>query len=68
MKDYFYMLIDGGLGKTTFITAPYLSVSTGNMCVTFARLFRNAESRQVFILCADVNTEYLQKISMGLYN
>jgi len=68
MKDYFYMLIDGGLGKTTFITEPYLSLATGNMSVTFARLFRNSPSGQVFILCADVNTEYLQKISMGLYN
>jgi EAL domain-containing protein (putative c-di-GMP-specific phosphodiesterase class I) len=68
MKDYFYMLIDGGLRKTTYVTEPYLSLSTGNMCVTFARLFHNGTGGPAYVLCADVNTEYLQKISMGLYN
>ncbi|HXL73745.1 MAG TPA: PDC sensor domain-containing protein, partial [bacterium] len=68
MKDYFYMLIDGGLSKTTYITEPYLSLATGNICVTFSRLFRNPETDKRFILCTDINTEYLQKISMGLYD
>jgi EAL domain-containing protein (putative c-di-GMP-specific phosphodiesterase class I) len=67
MKDYFYMLIDGGLSKTTFITEPYLSLVTGNICITFARLFRNLATKQYFIICTDINTEYLHKISMGLY-
>ncbi len=66
MKDYFYMMIDGGLRKTSFITEPYLSLATGNICITFARLFRNIERNKLFILCTDINTEYLQKISLGL--
>jgi EAL domain-containing protein (putative c-di-GMP-specific phosphodiesterase class I) len=66
MKDYFYMMIDGGMRKTAFITEPYLSLATGNICITFARLFRNLERRKLFILCTDINTEYLHKISLGL--
>ncbi len=66
MKDYFYMLVDGGLRKTIFITEPYLSLATGNICITFARLFRNMEKKKTFILCTDINTEFLHKISMGL--
>jgi hypothetical protein len=66
MKDYFYMMIDGGLRKTSFITEPYLSLATGNICITFARLFRNLERKKLFVLCTDINTEYLHKISMGL--
>ncbi len=67
MKDYFYMMIDGEMSKTTFITEPYLSLATGNMCITFARLFRNLETKKLFIICTDINTEYLQKMSIGLY-
>jgi len=67
MKDYFYMLVDGELSKTVFITEPYLSLVTGNICITFARLFLNFETKKHFVLCTDINTEYLHKISMGLY-
>jgi EAL domain-containing protein (putative c-di-GMP-specific phosphodiesterase class I) len=65
MKDYFYMMLDGGLRKTTFITEPYLSLATGNICITFARLFRNIKKDGIYILCADINTEFLQRISLG---
>jgi hypothetical protein len=61
------MMIGGGIGKTTFITEPYLSLATGNICITFARLFRNLERNKLFILCTDINTEFLQKISLGLF-
>lgn len=64
MKDYFYMLIDGGLKKSTFISEPYLSLATGNSCITFARIFKDAEER-IRILCVDINTEYLQQISLA---
>lgn len=46
-----------GLSKTTFITEPYLSLVTGNICITFARLFQNLETKQHFIICTDINTE-----------
>ncbi len=61
MKDYFYMLIDGGLKKSTYISEPYLSLATGNSCVTFARAFKDAEDL-LRILCVDINTQYLQQI------
>lgn len=54
MKDYFYMLVEAGLGKLTYITEPYLSQATGTVCVTFASLFRDAAKKR-YILCADIN-------------
>ena len=66
MKDYFYMMIDGGPRKTSFITEPYLSLATGNICITYARLFGNPEGKKSFILCTDINTEFLHKISKGM--
>jgi len=35
----------------------YLSPAAGYRCITFARLFRNLETKKLFILCADINTE-----------
>jgi EAL domain-containing protein (putative c-di-GMP-specific phosphodiesterase class I) len=63
LKDYFYMMVDGGFRKTTFISEPYLSLATGHSCVTFARIFRDAGD-QVHILCVDINTQYLRQISL----
>jgi EAL domain-containing protein (putative c-di-GMP-specific phosphodiesterase class I) len=60
LRDYFYMLTEGGLRKNTFITDPYISISTGKLCVTFSRLFKDARQKS-FILCADINTEYLNQ-------
>ena len=54
MKDYFYMLVEAGLGKVNYITEPYLSQATGNVCVTFASLFRDS-SKKRYILCSDIN-------------
>jgi len=62
MKDYYYMIMDGGLRKDTFISEPYLSLATGSPCVTFARLFKDLDGN-LFILCVDINTSYLQSIS-----
>ncbi|HJT25348.1 MAG TPA: PDC sensor domain-containing protein, partial [bacterium] len=62
MKDYYFMMMDGGLKKTTFISEPYLSMATGNACVTFARLFKDLDGK-LQILCVDINTQYLQNLS-----
>ncbi len=62
MKDYYYMMMDGGLKKSTFISEPYLSMATGHPCVTFARLFKDLEGK-LQILCVDINTQYLQQLS-----
>lgn len=56
MKDYFYMLMEASLGKIQYITEPYLSQVTGNICVTFAALFKDAAQKR-HILCADINTQ-----------
>ena len=63
MKDFYYMMMDGGLRKSTFISEPYLSLATGNACVTFARLFKDLDGK-INILCVDINTQYLQQISV----
>jgi hypothetical protein len=58
MKDYFYFLLEAGLNKTSYVTEPYLSMASGNSCVTLSSLFKNADEKR-YILCLDVNTESL---------
>lgn len=48
LKDY-YLYLHSGL--TEFITEPYISYASGNLCVTVSMLFTAAN--QQFILCAD---------------
>ncbi len=48
LKDY-YLYIHAGL--TQYITAPYISHASGNLCITVSRVFTSAG--QQFILCAD---------------
>jgi len=61
LRDYFYMLTEGGLRKNSYITDPYISMASGSLCVTFSRLFKDAEKKD-YVLCVDINTEYLQQI------
>lgn len=61
LKDYFYMLVDGGLKKTTYVSEPYLSTSTGNLCVTFGRIFKGLEGH-ISVLCVDINTQFLKQL------
>ena len=58
MKDYYYMMMNGGNKGTSFITEPYISLATGNTCLTFSRFFEDSEKHQR-ILCLDINTEFL---------
>lgn len=55
-KDYFYYLTEAEMNKTSFLTEPYLSMTTGNNCVTLSSLFRTYEGSQ-YILCLDIDTE-----------
>jgi EAL domain-containing protein (putative c-di-GMP-specific phosphodiesterase class I) len=64
MKDYFHMLADGGLHKTTFVSEAYLSLAGGNLCVTYSRLFKDALQR-AHILCLDIDIEFLQKMRLS---
>ncbi len=61
LRDYYYMVVEGGGRKTTYVSEAYLSQPTGSLCVTFARLFKdiNGITR---ILCADINTQYLKQV------
>ena len=60
-RDYFYMLIEGGLTKNTYVTDPYLSLTSGRQCVTFSRLFKDLDGNKN-ILCADLSAELLESL------
>lgn len=50
MEKYYYPLISARLKK--YITEPYISLATGNLCITCSRIFTNADDKK-FILCMD---------------
>lgn len=56
LKKYYYFLKNMKLSK--YITEPYISLATGNLCITMSCVFKNAENNK-FILCADLNPDYL---------
>src|SRR5580658_3730332 len=58
MKDYYYFLMEAGLNKTSYVTEPYLSMASGNSCVTLSSIFKN-DNQKKYILCLDINTETL---------
>jgi hypothetical protein len=58
MKDYYYMMMNSGNKNAAFITEPYISLATGNTCLTFTRLFTDKDN-QKRVLCVDINTEFL---------
>ncbi len=60
LKDYYYFLMESGLNKTSFLTEPYLSMSSGNSCVTLSSVFKNVD-RNKYILCLDINTDSLSE-------
>lgn len=51
LKDY-YIPIRAGL--THFVTRPYISLASGNRCMTHVRVFRHTETGNDLILCADM--------------
>lgn len=50
MKKYYYHVINAELSK--YITEPYVSLATGNLCITFSKTFKNINNRK-YILCID---------------
>lgn len=50
MEQYYYPLVSARLKK--HITQPYISLATGNLCITISLAFTNAENKS-FILCID---------------
>ena len=52
LKKYYYFLKNMGLSK--YITEPYISLATGNLCTTISYVFENEEDKK-YILCIDFN-------------
>jgi EAL domain-containing protein (putative c-di-GMP-specific phosphodiesterase class I) len=53
LRDYYYFLHDAVHVSKQFVTKPYVSMNTGNLCVTIAARFEDAAG-DPFILCFDV--------------
>lgn len=52
LKEYFYILTDDSFVRR-FRTDPYVSLASGNLCVTLSALFRDAANVS-HVLCVDV--------------
>ena len=50
LKQYFFML---HAGLERFTSDPYISMASGNFCITMSRLFMNAAGRS-YVLCCDL--------------
>lgn len=50
MKKYYYSLVNAKLKR--YITEPYVSLATGNLCITLSRIFKNVNNEK-YILCID---------------
>ncbi|WP_163195633.1 EAL domain-containing protein [Clostridium thermarum] len=56
LKKYYYFLKNMKLSK--YLTEPYISLATGNLCITMSCVFKNIDDKK-FILCVDLNPDYL---------
>ncbi len=50
MKMFYYNLVNAKLRK--HITDPYVSLATGNICITYSKIFTNVDNKE-YILCID---------------
>lgn len=57
LKKYYYYLKNMGLEK--HVTEPYVSLATGNLCVTISKKFKGCLGKE-YILCVDFNPEYIK--------
>ncbi|MDF2503943.1 MAG: sensory protein [Clostridium sp.] len=55
LKKYYYFPKSMHLNK--YVTEPYVSLATGNLCVTISAYFKNVD--QDYILCIDFNPDYI---------
>ena len=54
LREYYYLLQDSG--SRYFYSEPYISMASGNLCVTISTLFQ-AENKN-YILCVDIVTDF----------
>lgn len=57
LKKYYYYLKNMGLDK--YVTEAYVSLATGNLCVTISKKFKDSLGGE-YILCIDFNPEYIK--------
>lgn len=50
LKNYYFSLKNGA---TTHITEPYISLASGNLCLTISSLFHKGDT--TYVLCIDIN-------------
>jgi EAL domain-containing protein (putative c-di-GMP-specific phosphodiesterase class I) len=58
-KEYYFMLVEAGFEKTNFTTEAYLSMTSGNMCVTLSTFFNDVH-RKRYLLCVDIKVSPLE--------
>lgn len=56
LKKYYYFLRSMSLKK--YVTEPYVSVATGNLCVTISSSFKDKEGKE-YIFCVDFDPNYI---------
>lgn len=56
LKKYFYFLKNMALNK--YVTEPYVSLATGNLCITISSVFKDINGKE-HILCIDFNPNYI---------
>ncbi|MCY6372308.1 EAL domain-containing protein [Clostridium ganghwense] len=56
LKKYYYFLKNMGLNK--YITEPYISLATGNLCTTISSVFESEDNKK-YILCIDFNPNHI---------
>lgn len=61
-KEYFYFIKNMGLNK--YITTPYISMSSGNMCITIAQAFRDISGDR-FYLCIDISSTHTEDLELN---
>jgi hypothetical protein len=52
LREYYYALTDG---QESHVTGPYLSMNSGNLCITASKITADPLHGQSTILCADLN-------------
>lgn len=57
LKRYYYFLKNMKVSK--YLTEPYISHATGNLCMTMSCVFKSMENKK-FILCIDLNPDYFE--------
>lgn len=53
LKEYYYSLVYNGLER--YVTEPYISLASGNLCVTISGTFKDGGNQKTHVLCMDID-------------